>query len=142
MTAEEHAAVAISHRPGITVQAGPGCKRAFEIGAPYLVGRGHDRGRLAGVADVSRVSLLRAQAMAAPNVTDRGAPGKRPTRMTCMQDRQLLLSAPRWWPRRCVEASDAGGSPGGARDPQDLADRMKWRNRVIVAVTLIAFAAG
>jgi hypothetical protein len=59
------------------------------------VGRSHQRGRVAGGADVARVSCLRYHARAAQDVADRGAPGHRPARLTCLQDRPPCRGAPR-----------------------------------------------
>ena len=92
-TAEAHAAVAIGHRPGITVQAVPGVTLAVAIGTPPLVGRSEPRGRLARMAEAATVTCLRDQAAAAHDSADRGAPRPRPARMPWVHERPQCLGA-------------------------------------------------
>jgi hypothetical protein len=76
------------------VQAGPGVNLALAIGTPPRVGRRDPRGRLARRAEGAPVTVLRDQAVAAPEIADWGAPRPRPARMTWVQARQRWLGAP------------------------------------------------
>ena len=155
-TAEAHAAVAIGHRPGITVQAVPSVTRAVAIGTPPLVGRSEPRGRLARMAEEATVTLLRDQAAAAHDSADRGAPRPRPARMPWVHERpqclgaacrvptthlhdgldavlRRLLRAAAWGARTSLQPWGTGGEialkPLGARLTTDAVPRAQRRDR-------------
>jgi hypothetical protein len=86
LTAEEKAAVAIGHGERITIEPVARFEVALEIGAPDIVGGQDLAGGLPRMANVSTVSCLGHQAMAAEDIANRGARGYRPARMTFLEN--------------------------------------------------------
>jgi hypothetical protein len=70
LTAEEHAAIAIGHRQGITVEAVTGVTLVCAIGAPHSIGGTHVADGFARMPHRSALAPLGHASVAAEHVTD------------------------------------------------------------------------